>query len=118
MNIVLFDDQDRSNLLPLTFTRPIADIRVGITTIREKWEATLESSSSSKTEGYLTNKFPLKLESENLLINGAVFPSDELVEAICLLDLGQALVHNDVLIAIVLDQKDANSFNPANNDWI
>ena len=38
MNYILFDGSVRNQLLPFTFTRPVADIRVGILTIREKWE--------------------------------------------------------------------------------
>jgi len=44
MNYILFDGPSRNNLLPLTYTRPVAEIRVGILTIREKWEAFLEST--------------------------------------------------------------------------
>ncbi|HQX03888.1 MAG TPA: putative sugar nucleotidyl transferase, partial [Flavobacterium sp.] len=38
MNYILFDGPVRNALLPFTFTRPVADIRIGILTIREKWE--------------------------------------------------------------------------------
>ncbi len=57
MNYILFDSVVRTNLLPLTFTRPVADIRFGILTIREKWEKYLNQSTSSLTEEYLSNKF-------------------------------------------------------------
>ena len=35
--IVLFDGQCHKSLLPLTYTRPVAHLRVGIFTISEKW---------------------------------------------------------------------------------
>ena len=38
MNYVLFDGEAHRKLLPFTFTRPVAEIRIGILTIREKWE--------------------------------------------------------------------------------
>ena len=38
MNYILFDDHTWQNLLPLTFTKPVAEIRIGILTITEKWE--------------------------------------------------------------------------------
>ena len=41
-NIVLFDGAYHQKLKPLTFTRPVADLRVGILKIREKWELFLE----------------------------------------------------------------------------
>ena len=99
MNVVLFDDQQRANLLPLAYTRPVADIRVGIITIREKWEALLGKSTSSSTESYLSAKFPLEVASENLFINGSVFPTANLVQSIQNLEPGKALVHGDVLVA-------------------
>ena len=117
MNVVLFDDQQRANLLPLAYTRPVADIRVGIITIREKWEALLGKSTSSSTESYLSAKFPLEVASENLFINGSVFPTANLVQSIQNLEPGTALVHGDVLVAGVLDADSANSFDPAKDDW-
>jgi len=117
MNIVLFDDQHRSNLLPLAFTRPIADFRVGITTIREKWEAALERTSSTHTESYLSKKFPIDLDSENLFINGSVFPSLELVEQVNKLDLNSALVKDGLLIAVALDKDEAAGFDPLYGNW-
>ena len=50
MNYILFDGPSRNNLLPLTYTRPVAEIRVGILTIREKWEAFLESTITFVTD--------------------------------------------------------------------
>ena len=47
MKIILFDPHPvRENLLPLTYTRPVADMRLGITTIAEKWQALLPGSYS------------------------------------------------------------------------
>ena len=56
MNYILFDGQFRDDLLPLTYTRPVADLRVGILTIREKWEYLLETSITSVTDDYLSKK--------------------------------------------------------------
>ncbi|MBL4577138.1 MAG: GlmU family protein, partial [Flavobacteriales bacterium] len=104
-------------LLPLAFTRPVADFRVGITTIREKWEAALERTSSTYTESYLSKKFPLDLDSENLFINGSVFPSLELVEQVNKLDLNSALVKDGLLIAVALDKDEAAAFDPSYGNW-
>ena len=52
MNYILFDGTVRDALLPFTFTRPVADIRVGILTIREKWEAYLGGTTTTITEEY------------------------------------------------------------------
>lgn len=111
MNIILFDDDSREYLLPLTFTRPVADIRIGILTIREKWEKYLHVSSSSLTEDYLSAQFPTKVESTNLLINASVCPDESLLREIQQLKRGQALVsaEGNVLMAMVVDRSELTS---------
>ncbi|MFM7054490.1 MAG: GlmU family protein [Bacteroidota bacterium] len=97
-NAVLFDFNRRS-LLPFTFTRPTSEIRVGIWTIKEHWEALLEQPVSYLTEDYLTGKFPVWKESENLFLNGNVIPDARLTNAARELSLGQRLVKNGVPLA-------------------
>lgn len=100
MNYILFDDTTvRNNLLPLTFTRPVADIRIGILTIREKWENYLSAKTSSKTENYLSEKFPLHFASENIFINGSIFPTIELLSEIKTLNKNEALYSGEQLLA-------------------
>lgn len=99
MNIVLFDDAARESLLPLTFTRPVASLRVGILTIAEKWEKHYNVQSSYLTAGYLSEKFPFQPTKDSLFINGSVCPDAGLTEAINALKDGQALIQKDVLIA-------------------
>lgn len=101
MNYILFDDSSRVNLLPITFTRPVADIRIGILTIREKWEKYLSAKTSSKTENYLAAKFPIKVANENnVWINGSVCPNKKLVEEIAKLKAGQAIFIGDTMLAV------------------
>lgn len=100
MNLILFDEPaTRTNLLPFTFTRPVADIRIGILTIRQKWEKRLGTSSSSLTEAYLQKKFTTTSATENLLINGALCPNEQLVAAIQVLRAGETLVQGNVVLA-------------------
>ncbi len=106
MNYIMFDDQSRNNLLPLTFTRPLADLRIGILTIREKWEALLKSKTSSLTEVYLSEKFPIIKDSQNILINGSICPNSELVKEIKALKPNQALVTKDSIVALNLNAED------------
>lgn len=106
MNYVLFDESRRNNLLPLTFMRPVADIRFGILTIREKWEKFLNCKTSTLTEDYLSAKFPRVIEKENIIINGAICPNKILVDEILHLEAGQALVKGDTVIAMHLDEDD------------
>ncbi len=106
MNYVLFDEARRNNLLPLTFVRPVADIRFGILTIREKWEIYLKCKTSTLTENYLSAKYPLVKEKDNIIINGAICPNKVLIAEIGSLKAGQALVKGDTVIAMYLNEKD------------
>ena len=102
MNLLLFDDLlFRNHLLPFTFTRPVAEIRVGILKIAEKWEQVLQRKPSFvAAEPYLTALFPAVTGTENLFINGAICPDDTLLHALDRLAFEEKLVQNDLLIAI------------------
>lgn len=101
MNYILFDEFiTRKNMLPLTFVRPIAEIRFGILTMREKWEYHLKSKTSTLTENYLLSKYPIIEEDENVLINSSFHPDAEMVKMIKKLKPNQALVHGDHIIAM------------------
>ncbi len=79
MNIILFDDNTWEELLPLTFTRPVSEIRIGILTIREKWEKITSSKVSYFTKYFLQEKFKLIIDDDNLLINSSLLPTEEIV---------------------------------------
>lgn len=101
MNLILFDNPTiRQNLLPFTFTRPVAAIRIGILTIAEKWEKQLKTSASFSTENYLAKKFPIKHTDDNIWVNGALCPDAGLVTAIQQLAIGDALVKNAMILAV------------------
>jgi len=99
MNYILFDGPHRDNLLPFTFTRPVADIRIGILTIREKWEAYLGYTTTTITEEYLSDKFPMVEMEENVMINASFLPNIELVEMVKNLEENQAIFKGDEIIA-------------------
>ncbi len=101
MNYILFDDSTRKNLLPLTFTRPVAEIRIGILTIREKWEKMLNANTSTKTEDYLSEKYPTEfaIDTDNVWINGSFCPNAKLVEEIKTLKPNQALLSLNVVVS-------------------
>jgi UDP-N-acetylglucosamine diphosphorylase/glucosamine-1-phosphate N-acetyltransferase len=96
---ILFDSEVRFRLLPFTHTRPVADIRCGIFTMRERWEYYFEAKTSTLTEIYLEKLFPLNAGKDNLLINAAVFATKELTNAVQQLKNGQKLVKGDMLLA-------------------
>lgn len=112
MNYILFGDQTRNHLLPFTFTRPIADIRLGILTIREKWEKMLNTKTSTLTEEYLNAKFPLVKEADNILINSSILPDEILINEIHDLSPNQTLITGETLIALRLKEEDIE-----NLDW-
>lgn len=105
-NLILFDDpQIWDNMLPFTFTRPISSFRLGVLTISEKWEKYLGMTPSFLTRDYLQEKYPLQKSTENLMINSAVCPDQELAMAIQNLQPGESLMQDDMLIATMI--KDA-----------
>jgi UDP-N-acetylglucosamine diphosphorylase/glucosamine-1-phosphate N-acetyltransferase len=99
MNYILFDGPVRNALLPFTFTRPVADIRIGILTIREKWEKYLGYTTTTITEDYLAEKFPMVEMEENILINASYLPNEVLVEMIKSLEPNQAILKDEEVIA-------------------
>ena len=103
MNVILFDDPlIRTNLLPLTFARPVADIRIGILTIREKWERYLKKNTSTKTQSYLSTKYPIEynIDTDNIWINGSVLPNAALLKEIKKLQPEQVLLNDKTIIAV------------------
>jgi UDP-N-acetylglucosamine diphosphorylase/glucosamine-1-phosphate N-acetyltransferase len=119
MNYILFDDQIvRKNLLPLTFTKPVADIRFGIMTMREKWERFLNASTSSLTEGYLNKKYPLVKSDVNILINSSISPSKELMGEIEALKTDQALVGNTKVVAMKLSLESLENLDSAETEEV
>ena len=97
MNIILFDT-NRSNYYPLSLSRPISFFRVGILTIKEKWEQYF-SSVSVKTDEYLSYKFPIILKDDNIWINAKTIPSTDLYTEINNLRVGESLEKDGELIA-------------------
>ncbi len=99
MNYILFDGSARNQLLPFTYTRPVADIRVGILTIREKWEKMLGFTTSTVTEDYLIDKFPMIEMEQNIFINASILPTENLVNLIQNLSENKALFIDDEPLA-------------------
>ena len=104
MNTILFDSDVRHQLLPFTHTRPVADIRCGIITMRNRWELLLQSGSSTLTQQYLQQAFPLLPNDLNVYINAAIFATQDLADVITQLHKDEALVQNNILIAFKRDQ--------------
>jgi len=109
MNYIFFDDRAWNNLLPLTYTKPTSEIRIGILTISEKWKQFFAGTFSHYTQDYLSEKYPLKVESKNVLINGSVCPSKELTTAIESLPDNTFLIKDGNFIAAKICSTDIKS---------
>ena len=110
MNYILFD-KNRESLFPLTHTRPISEIRIGILTIKEKWAKYLGSMPSTQTSDYLQKKYPLNEEADNIYIHSGICPSKKLVTAIQKLADGEALYVGDLILAYRNEAHQKVSFN-------
>ncbi len=99
MNYILFDGENREALLPFTYTRPVADLRIGILTIREKWELSLGATTTTVTEDYLSDKYPMVEMEQNVMINASYTPSEVLVNQIKNLKENQAVFDGDTMVA-------------------
>ena len=100
-NIILFDNPlDKTNLLPLTYTRPICYLRVGIDTIIEKWQALYPGCYSTLTDEYLAVKYPANICDDNLFISGNIIPDKEIIAAIDNLNIGEYLTAGDKILAL------------------
>ena len=99
MNYILFDGTVRNALLPFTFTRPVADIRIGILTIREKWEKYLGYTTTTLTEEYLMEKYPIVEMEENIMINASFLPNPILIDMVQNLNPKEAILFGEEIIA-------------------
>lgn len=116
MNLIFADDSTRANLLPLTFTRPVADLRCGILTVREKWHRMLEVEESSDlvAESYLAEKFTCNAKGDNWVVAGSVCPDAGLVEALKELPQNTALVDgNQRMLCARMDHAAIESWQTA-----
>lgn len=112
-NIILFDDKDKwTDLLPIVYTRPISDIRLGILTIKEKWQKYFpDSGFSYMTADYLSAKYPAKITDDNIFIAGNYCPDKETAAKIEKLAAGEALYFKEELIAFRGSAEDFKSKN-------
>ena len=99
MNYILFDSDVRDTLLPFTYTKPVADIRIGILTIREKWEKHLGLTTTTITADYLEEKYPMVEMEENILINASFCPTESLVEKMKNLSKNEAIFKGEDVLA-------------------
>ncbi len=98
-NIILYDGDSAPSLYPLTLTKPIAELRIGILTIKEKWVKYLNANASFHTSDYLSNKFAPVLSDDNVFIHGSVLPDQDVIDDIRSLGTEEGLLHDGELLA-------------------
>ncbi len=107
MQLVFSDAQFWEDFLPLTFTRPVAEMRCGMLTFAERWQKLLGISEISYlTEDYLQDKFQKPSDSESLFIVPNFLPTDAVLQQIKDLAKGEALVYDNELLAARINMKD------------
>ncbi len=111
MNYILFDtEQTWENLLPLTWTRPVSELRTGILTIREKWEKQLGTKLSWLTKDFLQELYPPRVEDDNILINGSVLPDRGLISALGQLEMNDVITAGEIIVAARIGKADVEGF--------
>lgn len=113
MEQIVFLDTNHLNLLPLTYTRPTASLRVGILTIAEKWQKRFELPVGYITEQYLSKKFTYTSMPDQIIINGGLLPNNDVFEAISKLNMGQVLVKDNEFLAARIDDVETFSVEQA-----
>ena len=107
MQLVFSDAQYWGDFLPLTFTRPVAELRIGILTFQERWKKLLEIEDIAfLTEDYLQEKFKKPESKESLLIVPNFLPTESVLEQIKKIKQGEALIYQNEVIAAKLNMRD------------
>ena len=110
MNYILFDNY-RRELLPLTYTRPVSALRIGVSRIYEKWEYFLDKGMTFLSARYLCPKFPCQKAEKNLLINASVIPNLKLIEQLNELVEGQILMYQGEVVAFYATKEEAEKLH-------
>ena len=100
LHLLLHDNGLHLRFAPLTLTRPLGDVRVGVLTNKERWERWIpEATVSFITESYLQKKFPEIHGQEEVEINAAVIPTEAIAAAVVSLKADQILMGENTWIA-------------------
>jgi len=113
MQLILFDTLARQQLFPFTAIRPVADIRIGLRTNRERWESFAGTTIAVLTESYLMDSGQLPQTDAYLYINAHLIPDEPLMHMVLNLPPETSLLHGDMLIACKTKQPLTYPVSPA-----
>ncbi|MCO6481505.1 MAG: GlmU family protein [Flavobacteriales bacterium] len=114
MAILLSDAGLHRHLLPLTYTRPVGQLRPGILTLAEAWAKLSGLPVGFLTEPYLAGKFPAVEADRVFEVHGGLLPNPAIVAAVLDLEPGQVLVKVGKPLAFSLEGK----ARAADIDWV
>ena len=118
MNLILYDPPEHhTRLFPLTMSRPISEIRVGVFTISDRWELISGIRPSYLTATFLQKKFPARIEKDNILVNGSIIPDRHLFDRIISLNMNEVLYLGELPLAIRISEVlNISDFDRLNSD--
>ena len=103
MNIQLHDNNLHLRFAPLTLTRPVGNLRMGIFTNDERWKFFLsEAIITYKTENYLSGKYPSST-LDVIEVNASVIPNEDMIAAIYHLSNNEVLMIGENWLARIGD---------------
>jgi UDP-N-acetylglucosamine diphosphorylase/glucosamine-1-phosphate N-acetyltransferase len=112
MQLVLFEDHLRSRFLPLAYTRPVGDLRMGMMTMAERYAKIFNAPVAHHTQVSLESLFPPATAQIQLHINARLFPTASLVAALRALQPGEVLKAGDTVLAKLTDTQNTSNEHP------
>lgn len=109
MALVLFDPANRNSLFPLTHTRAVADLRIGILCIKERWQYWSAEEVLVATDAYLQQLYPAIPQARHLWVDATVLPDEALRNKIAALAENEALEDDHGIVAIRSEAHPANA---------
>ncbi len=105
MQLILFDStSSRNSLFPVTATRPVAAIQLGILSIQKRWGLLTNTEVSILTEDYLSES-EIAYNDVLLYIDASILPTKKLYETILHLELNKGIIKNKQIIALKTEQQ-------------
>lgn len=99
MNIILFDTEARKRLFPLTATRAVADVRIGILTVKERWEKMTRAAVFVLTDQYLQPLYETISPGNYVFVDASIIPSPDIMQRIINLHEGEGISDENGLVA-------------------
>ena len=108
-NLIIYDDDLWFKFLPLTYNKPLCQLVVGKSSIAQRWEKGLNLTASYITQDHLTEMYPVSIKEDNILVNGSIIPTAQIIRLVQKLHPNEAIMdYNNELIAARLPEDQFN----------